>query len=361
MVKAVDKAIREAGLGLNPQTEGQVIRVPIPDLNEERRRELTKVAAKYAEQARVSVRNVRRDGIELLRRQEKDGEISQDQQRKLQQDIQRLTDDAIQARRRDPGAEGQGDPAGLMRVSTSAGDAAPRSLPRHVAIIMDGNGRWAQSRGLPRIAGHRRGAEAVRRTVAGAVELGIPYLTLFGFSSENWKRPSGEIDDLMGLLRHYLLAEIAELHRNGIRLRVIGQIDRLAPDIVPLIENAETLTRDNTAITLTIALSYGGRAEIAAAVQAIAAQAVEGSLAVDAIDEDCFARHLFTVGLPDPDLLIRTSGEQRISNFLLWQCAYSELVFTKTLWPDFGKSDLEQAIDEFRGRERRYGAWVGSR
>ncbi|HXC11968.1 MAG TPA: isoprenyl transferase [Stellaceae bacterium] len=248
-----------------------------------------------------------------------------------------------------------------MRVSTSAGDAAPRSLPRHVAIIMDGNGRWAQSRGLPRIAGHRRGAEAVRRTVAGAVELGIPYLTLFGFSSENWKRPSGEIYDLMVLLRHYLLAEIAELHRNGIRLRVIGQIDRLAPDIVQLIERAETVTRDNTAITLTMALSYGGRAEIAAAVQAIAAQAVEGSLAVDAIDEDCFARHLFTVGLPDPDLLIRTSGEQRISNFLLWQCAYSELVFTKTLWPDFGKSDLERAIDEFRGRERRYGARVGSR
>jgi undecaprenyl diphosphate synthase len=248
-----------------------------------------------------------------------------------------------------------------MTGSSSAERTAPRSLPQHIAIIMDGNGRWAQARGLPRIAGHRRGAEAVRRTVSGAIELGIPYLTLFGFSSENWKRPSGEIHDLMGLLRHYLLAEIAELHRNGIRLRVIGEIDRLAPDIAGLIEHAEAVTRGNSAITLTMALSYGGRAEIVAAVRAIAARALEGRQAVDAIDEDCIARHLFTVGLPDPDLLIRTSGEQRISNFLLWQCAYSELVFTRTLWPDFAKSDLEQAIDEYRGRERRYGARVGSR
>jgi undecaprenyl diphosphate synthase len=248
-----------------------------------------------------------------------------------------------------------------MTVSTSAEDAEPRLPPRHVAVIMDGNGRWAQARGLPRIAGHRRGAEAVRRTVSGAVELGIPYLTLFGFSSENWKRSSGEVYDLMSLLRHYLLAEIAELHRNGIRLRVIGQIDRLAPDIIQLIERAESVTRDNSAITLTMALSYGGRAEIVAAVRTIAAEAARGSLTFDAIDEACFARRLFTRDLPDPDLLIRTSGEQRISNFLLWQCAYSELVFTKTLWPDFAKSDLEQAIDEYRGRERRYGARIGSR
>jgi undecaprenyl diphosphate synthase len=238
---------------------------------------------------------------------------------------------------------------------------APRSLPRHIAIIMDGNGRWAQSRGLPRIAGHRRGAEAVRRTLAAAGELGVPYLTLFGFSSENWKRPSSEIHDLMALLRHYLRGEIAELHRNGVRLKVIGQIARLAPDIVSLIEHAESATQDNTAITLTIALSYGGRAEIVAAVQAIAAQVAQGGLAVDEVDESCLARHLFTAEIPDPDLLIRTSGEQRISNFLLWQCAYSELVFTKTLWPDFSRSDLEQAIDEYCGRERRYGASVGSR
>jgi undecaprenyl diphosphate synthase len=214
---------------------------------------------------------------------------------------------------------------------------------------------------LPRIAGHRRGAEAARRAVTAAAELGVPYLTLFGFSSENWKRPSSEIEDLMGLLRHYLCGEIAELHRNGVRLKVIGQLGRLDPEITSLIEHAETVTRDNTRITLTIALSYGGRAEIVAAVRAIAAQVASGSLSAGAVDEDCLARHLFTADIPDPDLLIRTSGEQRISNFLLWQCAYSELIFIKTLWPDFSKFDLEQAIDEFCGRERRYGASVGSR
>jgi undecaprenyl diphosphate synthase len=237
----------------------------------------------------------------------------------------------------------------------------PHSLPRHIAIIMDGNGRWAKARGLPRIAGHRRGAEALRRTLTAAGELGIPYLTLFGFSSENWKRPLSEVDDLMGLLRHYLRGEIAELHRNGVRLRVIGERARLAPDIVTLIANAEALTRDNTGVNLTIALSYGGRAEIIAAVRTLAAKATAGEICPEAIDEGMIARHLFTADIPDPDLLIRTSGEQRISNFLLWQCAYAELVFTKTLWPDFGRDDLEQAIADYGGRERRYGASIGSR
>jgi undecaprenyl diphosphate synthase len=239
--------------------------------------------------------------------------------------------------------------------------AAPRPVPRHIAIIMDGNGRWAKARGLPRIAGHRRGAEAARRTVIAAAELGVPYLTLFGFSSENWKRPSSEIQDLMGLLRYYLGGEIAELHRNGVRLKVIGELATLDPDIIGLIGHAETMTRDNSRIILTIALSYGGRAEIVAAVRAIAREVLAGNLAAEFIDEECFARYLFTADLPDPDLLIRTSGEQRISNFLLWQSAYSEFVFTKTLWPDFSKSDLQQAIDEFCGRERRFGASVGSR
>jgi undecaprenyl diphosphate synthase len=237
----------------------------------------------------------------------------------------------------------------------------PHPLPRHIAIIMDGNGRWAQARGLPRIAGHRRGADAVRRTLTAAGELGIPYLTLFGFSSENWKRPLAEVDDLMGLLRHYLRGEIAELHRNGVRLRVIGDRARLAPDIVTLIANAETLTRDNPGVNLTIALSYGGRAEIIAAMRALATKAVAGEICPETIDEAMIAGHLFTADIPDPDLLIRTSGEQRISNFLLWQCAYAELVFTKTLWPDFGRDDLERAIADYGGRERRYGASIGSR
>jgi undecaprenyl diphosphate synthase len=239
--------------------------------------------------------------------------------------------------------------------------ALPPHLPRHVAIIMDGNGRWAQARGLPRVAGHRQGADAVRRTLIAAGELGIPYLTLFGFSSENWKRPRDEVDSLMGLLRHYLRSEIAELHRNGVRLRVIGELGRLAADIATMIRNAEAVTRDNDRMNLTIALSYGGRAEIVAAARAIAAEVMEGRLALERIDEAAVGRHLFTSELPEPDLLIRTSGEQRISNFLLWQCAYAELVFTKTLWPDFGRTDLEQAVADYGGRERRYGASFGSR
>ncbi len=239
--------------------------------------------------------------------------------------------------------------------------APPPRLPRHIAIIMDGNGRWAQARGLPRIAGHRQGADAVRRTLIAAGDLGIPYLTLFGFSSENWKRPQDEIESLMGLLRHYLRSEIAELHRHGVRLRIIGERDRLAGDIAGMIRNAEILTCDNDRMNLTIALSYGGRAEIVAAARAIAAEVMTGKLALDHIDEAAVGRHLFTSELPEPDLLIRTSGEQRISNFLLWQCAYAELVFTKTLWPDFGRVDLEQAVADFGGRERRYGASVSSR
>ncbi len=234
-----------------------------------------------------------------------------------------------------------------------ASEAPP---PMHVAIIMDGNGRWAQARGLRRTAGHRQGADAVRRAVAGAGELGIAYLTLFGFSSENWKRPVAEVDDLMGLLRHYLRGEIAELHKEGIRLRVIGDRSRLAGDIVALIENAETMTRDNSALNLTVALSYGGRAEIVQAAKDLAKAVAEGRATVDGIDETAFANQLSTAGIPDPDLVIRTSGELRLSNFLLWQSAYSELLFIDTLWPDFNKGDLEKAVREFRRRERRYGA-----
>jgi undecaprenyl diphosphate synthase len=233
--------------------------------------------------------------------------------------------------------------------------------PTHVAIIMDGNGRWAKLRGLPRVAGHRSGAEAVRRTVEAASELGISYLTLYGFSSENWKRPAGEVHDLMGLLQHYLRAEIAELHQNGVRLRIIGERKRLSADIITLIENGEHLTQDNDRLHLTIALSYGGRGEIALAARRLARLVAAGRLSPDDIDENAVASQLLTVDMPDPDLIIRTSGEQRISNFLLWQSAYAELVFVDTYWPDFGKAELERAISDFCGRERRYGATAESR
>ncbi len=233
------------------------------------------------------------------------------------------------------------------------------AAPVHVAIIMDGNGRWARARGLPRTAGHRRGAESVRSAVESARELGVSYLTLYGFSSENWKRPAREVDDLMGLLRLYLRREIKELKRNGVRVRVIGDRERLPADIVELIEGAESGTVVNTVLTLIVALSYGARAEITAAARRIAEDVKAGILESDAVDEDAFERYLSTSGIPDPDLLIRTSGEQRLSNFLLWQCAYAELVFVDTLWPDFSRDDFEDAILEFRRRERRYGSSAG--
>jgi undecaprenyl diphosphate synthase len=231
----------------------------------------------------------------------------------------------------------------------------PSPGPQHIAIIMDGNGRWAKSRGLPRVAGHRRGADAVRRVIRGAGELGIPVLTLFAFSTENWTRPADEVSDLMGLLRHYLRHELEELGRNGARLRVIGDRDRLAKDIVKDIVDAEARTRTNTRIDVNICINYGARDEILRATRTLARKVAAGEFSADKIDETSFERELLTAGVPDPDLLVRTSGEQRISNFMLWQCAYAELVFVDTLWPDFGKEHLEQAIAEFRKRERRYG------
>ena len=227
--------------------------------------------------------------------------------------------------------------------------------PDHVAIIMDGNGRWAASRGMPRAIGHKNGAEAVRRTVEAAVKLGVSYLTLFGFSAENWNRPKREIGDLMGLLRFYLKSEIAELHKKGIRLRVIGDRDRFDPALVNLIESSEAMTAGNDRLNLVLALSYGGRQELVEAARKMAREAAAGRLNPDDIDEEKMAGYLLTAGIPNPDLLIRTSGELRISNFLLWQCAYSEFVFVDTLWPDFNKKDFSSAIKEFHERDRRYG------
>ena len=246
----------------------------------------------------------------------------------------------------------------MMETAASARADLPVQ-PVHVAIIMDGNGRWAKARGLPRTAGHKRGAEAVRRTVECAREMGISYLTLYAFSSENWKRPKGEVSDLMGLLRLYLRNEVKTLHKNGIRLRIIGDRSRLGPDIVSLIEESEAKTAANSAMTLVLALSYGGRQEIVAAARALAADVAAGRLDVAQVDEEALSARLFTADIPDPDMIIRTSGEQRISNFLLWQCAYAELVFLDVLWPDFSRDHLIAAIRDFHGRERRYGATGG--
>jgi undecaprenyl diphosphate synthase len=230
--------------------------------------------------------------------------------------------------------------------------------PRHVAIIMDGNGRWAAARGLPRGEGHRRGVEALRRVVRGAGELGVRYLTIFSFSSENWSRPAQEIGDLFGLLKRFIRNDLAELHRDGVKVRIIGERTGLEPDIIALLTEAEELTRNNTRMTLIVAFNYGSRQEIANAAQRLAADVAAGKLDPKAITTDALEARLDTAGIPDPDLIIRTSGEQRLSNFLMWQAAYSEFVFVPVHWPDFDKAALRDAIDEYSRRERRFGGLI---
>jgi undecaprenyl diphosphate synthase len=235
---------------------------------------------------------------------------------------------------------------------------APFEAPRHVAIIMDGNGRWAAARGLPRSEGHRRGVEALRRTVRAAGELGVGILTIFSFSSENWSRPPAEVRDLMALLRRFIRNDLAELHGNNVRVRVIGERAGLAPDILRLLEEAEELTRRNDGLMLVVAFNYGARQEIARAARRLAHEVRERRLEPEAVTAESLARFLDAPDLPDPDLIIRTSGEQRLSNFLLWQAAYSELVFVSIHWPDFDRAVLEQALAEYRRRERRFGGLV---
>ncbi|MEC5382284.1 isoprenyl transferase [Aurantimonas sp. C2-6-R+9] len=226
---------------------------------------------------------------------------------------------------------------------------------QHVAIIMDGNGRWAHSRGLPRSMGHRRGVEAVREAVRAAGELGIQYLTLFAFSSENWRRPQDEVAELMGLLKHFIRRDLADLHKEGVRVRVIGARDNLTDDIRALLDEAESLTRDNQRQTLVVAFNYGARDEVARAMRRIAEKFAAGEVPLEALTPDYLDAHLDTAGIPDPDLIIRTSGEIRLSNFLLWQAAYSEFVFLPCLWPDFDRKAFEGAIEEYFSRDRRYG------
>jgi undecaprenyl diphosphate synthase len=228
-------------------------------------------------------------------------------------------------------------------------------MPRHVAIIMDGNGRWAAERGLPRALGHRSGVEAVRRTVKAAIDLSIPFLTLYSFSSENWSRPKDEIDDLMGLMKRFIRCDLAELHQNNVRVMVIGERENIDPEMRALIDEACELTRENTRLTLIIAFNYGARSEITRAARRLAEDVAAGRLAPADITADHMTLALDTSDIPDPELLIRTGGERRLSNFLLWQCAYSEFVFLDAYWPDFGRDLLLEAVSQYNARERRFG------
>lgn len=240
------------------------------------------------------------------------------------------------------------DPTPLAAGPTSSG-------PAHVAIIMDGNGRWAKARGLPRSVGHRMGIEAVRRTVKASIELGVDYLTIYSFSSENWSRPKAEIDDLMGLMKRFIRRDLAELHNQGVRIRTIGERHGVDPELLAMIDEAVVLTAANTRLTLVVAFNYGARGEIARAARALAVKVRDGELAPSDITIEALTAALDTSGIPDPDLLIRTSGEMRVSNFLLWQLAYTEFVFLDVNWPEFGREHLEQAIVDFKSRDRRFG------
>lgn len=243
----------------------------------------------------------------------------------------------------------------MIEEATHAVKARLPGIPAHVGVIMDGNGRWAIRRGLPRIEGHRRGVEALRATVRAALEAGLDYLTVYGFSAENWRRPVEEISDLMGLLKRFIRTDLGELHRAGVRVKIIGGRGNLKPDIAALLNEAEAVTQGNTRLTLIVAFNYGGRQEIAAAARALAAKAAAGLIEAAEIDETLLAQHLDTAGIPDPDVIIRTSGEQRLSNFLTWQAAYSEFVFLPILWPDFDGQAFTAALAEYAARERRFG------
>lgn len=233
-------------------------------------------------------------------------------------------------------------------------------VPKHVAIIMDGNGRWAAARGLPRVEGHRRGVEALRRTVRAAADLGISVLTIFSFSSENWARPPSEIRDLMSLLRRFIRKDLADMHNSNVRVRIIGERQDLDRDICLLLQEAEDLTRGNDGLTLVVAFNYGARQEIASAARRLAIEVAEGRLSADEVTPERLGNYFYAPDIPDPDVIIRTSGEQRLSNFLLWQAAYSELVFVPINWPDFDRATLEGAIAEYRRRERRFGGLVAN-
>jgi undecaprenyl diphosphate synthase len=247
-------------------------------------------------------------------------------------------------------------PTGTAPASVTPSHAAWESvLPRHVGIIMDGNGRWAAARGLPRMEGHRRGVESVRRAVRAALEIGIPYLTIFSFSSENWTRPPQEVGFLMGLLKRFIRNDLAELHSNGVRVRIIGTREGLEPDIAALLVEAEELTRHNDRLVLVVAFNYGSRQEIAEAAKRLALRVQRGELDPASIDANMLGAELDTADIPDPDLIIRTSGEQRLSNFLMWQAAYAEFVFLPLHWPDFDRAAFEAALTEYASRERRFG------
>ena len=382
MLRAIEHAIMESDLGVTPSNDGSCIRLPFPALTEERRRDLVKQCKTYAEEARVAVRAARRDANTAIEREKKEGEISEDDAKRAETEnpeAHRQVHRRGRCRLQEEGRRGHGDlillvflrvvivgdmdkPLDYIFPNPPAG-LDPRALdparvPAHVAVIMDGNGRWAKKRALNRLKGHRAGIEAVRETIRCANDLGVRYLTIYSFSTENWKRPQDEVVGLMDLFAKTMLAEVDGLHEEHVRVRTIGDISMLPAETREAFDEAWEKTKDNAGMTLLVAVNYGARQEILEAVSRYAESAVaaaQAGLPVPELSEGSFAGLLSTAGAPDPDLLIRTSGEMRVSNFLLWQIAYSEFYCTDVLWPDFDRYEFLRALLDYQSRDRRFG------
>lgn len=367
LIPDIEKAILKSDLGITPSNDGKIIRLAIPQLTEERRRDLTKLVGKYAEEAKISIRNVRRDAMEDIKKAEKAKEISEDDKASYEEDIQKLTDKYI--KEVDKVAENKEKE--LMEIWFLALDYSKalflrsfmnyyeeldlNNIPKHVGIIMDGNGRWAKNRNMPRTFGHKEGTKRVIEIVEAAYKINIKSLTLYAFSTENWKRPEEEISKLMDLLAFYIKSQLEKIKKNNVRIKVLGDYRAFPDPIVKLIEDALQETKSNDKMILNIGLNYGGQSEIVRASKNICKDIIDGKISLDDIDTESFKNYLYTTGQDDLDLLIRPSGELRVSNFLLYQLAYSEFYFSNILWPDFHENDFYKAIYDFQKRNRRYG------
>ena len=367
LIPEIEKAIQKSDLGITPSNDGKIIRLVIPQLTEERRKDLTKLVGKYSEEAKVSIRNIRRDAMEDVKKAEKAKEISEDDKITYEEDIQKLTDKYI--KEVDKVAENKEKE--LMEIWFLALDYSKalflrsfmnyyeeldlNNIPKHVGIIMDGNGRWAKNRNMPRSFGHKEGAKRVIEIVEAAYKINIKSLTLYAFSTENWKRPEEEISKLMDLLAFYIKSQLEKIKKNNVRIKVLGDYKVFPAPIVKLIEDALQETKSNDKMILNIGLNYGGQSEIVRASKNLCKDVIDGNISLDDIDTESFKNYLYTTGQDDLDLLIRPSGELRVSNFLLYQLAYSEFYFSNILWPDFHENDFYKAIYDFQKRNRRYG------
>ena len=362
VLRGIEKAIQTSDLGVNPQNDGKVIRLVFPPLNEERRKELTKDVSKLGEEAKVAIRAIRRDAIEKLKEMKKAGDITEDDLKQAEKKTQDLTDKYVKNAEDCAQQKGEGDHGYLSRKGGRGLGIQPKhrmgnstQLPVHIGIIMDGNGRWAKKRFLPRSAGHRAGASNFRTITRYCSRIGIQYLTIYAFSTENWSRPAEEVGGLMRLFKEYLEEALRDFMDENIRVRFIGDVSAFPAELRQLIQEVEEASAPKTGMVLNLAMNYGGRAEITRAAKRFAQEVQQGRRSPEELTEELFSQYLYTGGQPDPDLIIRPSGEERLSNFLLWQSAYAELVYFDILWPDFKTSDLDEALAIYASRQRRFG------